>query len=75
MPHASCVLTLQGPTGQEREVEAVIDTGYSGFLTTSLALVSGTSPSRPELCGPGRGSEVVFGFYAPPCCGTGTAAG
>ena len=33
-------LTLQGPTGQEREVEAVIDTGYSGFLTTSLALVS-----------------------------------
>ncbi len=25
-------LTLQGPSGHMREIEAVIDTGYSGFL-------------------------------------------
>lgn len=30
---AVVTLPLQGPNGQAREVEAVIDTGYSGYLT------------------------------------------
>ena len=33
-------LSLQGPEGRAREVEAVIDTGYSGFLTLPTALVA-----------------------------------
>ncbi len=33
-------LSLRGPTGQTREVNAVIDTGYSGALTLPPALVA-----------------------------------
>ena len=32
-------LTVQGPSGRSREIEAVIDTGYNGFLTLPTALV------------------------------------
>ncbi len=33
-------LSLRGPEGQMREVNAVIDTGYSGYLTLPPALVA-----------------------------------
>lgn len=33
-------LSLQGPSGQTKDIEAVIDTGYSGFLTLPTALVT-----------------------------------
>ena len=33
-------LTVQGPSGQTREVEAVIDTGFTGFLSLPSALVT-----------------------------------
>ncbi len=33
-------LSLQGPQGQARDIEAVIDTGYSGFLTLRTSLVA-----------------------------------
>ena len=33
-------LTVQGPTGQSREIEAVIGTGFNGFLTLPQNLVT-----------------------------------
>ena len=33
-------LSLQGAEGQPREIEAVVDTGYTGFLTLPPALVA-----------------------------------
>jgi clan AA aspartic protease len=36
---ATIRLQVRGPGGQEQEVEAVIDTGFNGFLTLSPGLV------------------------------------
>ena len=36
---AVVALSLQGPAGQSQDIEAVVDTGYSGFLTLPTALV------------------------------------
>lgn len=32
-------LPLRGPAGQQREISAVVDTGYNGFLTLPMSLV------------------------------------
>ena len=37
---AVVALSLQGPGGRTRDIEAVVDTGYSGFLTLPAALVA-----------------------------------
>ncbi len=58
-------LSVQGPSGQTSEIEAVIDTGFTGFLTVTPALVTelgldlrGTS--RATLA---DGSEVTFDVH------------
>ena len=36
---AALILTVQGPERRAREIEAVVDTGYNGFLTLPPVLV------------------------------------
>jgi clan AA aspartic protease len=63
---AVLTLLLQGPEGRQREVEAVIDTGFSGFLTVTPTLVSELGLvfeglARATLA---DGSETTFPYYA-----------
>ena len=58
-------LSIQGPAGQAREIEAVIDTGFTGFLTVTPALATELGLdfrgiSRATLA---DGSEVTFPYY------------
>ncbi len=58
-------LRLQGPMGQEREVDASIDTGFNSFLTLSPALVTALGLTRLSR---GRvilanGREELFDIY------------
>ena len=62
---AVVVLTVQGPSGQATEIEAIIDTGFNGFLTVTPALAA---ELRLPLEGTSRatladGSEVTFDVY------------
>ena len=36
---AALILSVRGPVGRPREIEAVVDTGYNGFLTLPPVLV------------------------------------
>ncbi|MXY78244.1 MAG: clan AA aspartic protease [Chloroflexi bacterium] len=36
---AALILSVHGPEGRTREIEAVVDTGYDGFLTLPAVLV------------------------------------
>ncbi len=57
--------TLQGPSGQTRDIEAVIDTGYNGFLTLTSELVTALRlqyRSR-DLAVLADGREAVFDVY------------
>lgn len=58
-------LAVQGPSGRAREIEAVIDTGFTGFLTLPPGLISElglpfVAGNRATLA---DGSEVVFPSY------------
>ena len=58
-------LRVQGPSGQEREVHAVIDTGFNGFLTLPPVLVTALGLTRLSR---GRailanGLEDIFDIY------------
>ncbi len=62
---AAIPLTVQGPSGQRQDVQAVIDTGFTGFLTVPPALVTELGLpiegiSRGTLA---DGSEVTFDVY------------
>ncbi|MDE2766651.1 MAG: clan AA aspartic protease [Chloroflexota bacterium] len=58
-------LGIQGPTGQASVIEAVIDTGFTGFLTVTPALVSelGLRYLTRGWASLADGSEVPFDVY------------
>ena len=55
-------LVVRGPSGQSREIEAIVDTGFNGYLTLPPALASALElpfvTSNPALLA--DGSEVTF---------------
>ena len=58
-------LAVQGPSGSARDIEAVVDTGFNGFLTLPPALVvelelTFQSEGWATLA---NGSEETFGVY------------
>ena len=62
---AVLTLSLEGPAGETRDVAAVVDTGFTGFLTVTPALAvelglpfEGTA--RATLA---DGSETTFPYY------------
>ena len=62
---AVVTLPLQGPNGQVRDIEAVIDTGYGGYLTLPPSL---TAELGLDYFGDGHayladGTEVEFDVY------------
>jgi len=64
--HATIRLTIRGPGAQEHEIEAIIDTGFNGFLTLPKSLVQTLQLPQP---GRGRavladGSEGIFNIHA-----------
>jgi clan AA aspartic protease len=58
-------LTVRGPSGQEREIQAVIDTGFDGSLTLPPALITtlGLAWRRRGRALLADGSENVFDIY------------
>ncbi len=58
-------LTVRGPTGQEQELEAVIDTGFDGSLTLPPALIAalGLPWRRRGRALLADGNESVFDIY------------
>ena len=58
-------LSLRGPSGQAQEIEAVIDTGFNGFLTLPPVLV--TELGLPFLSHGGAtladGSRIAFDVW------------
>lgn len=63
---ATIPLVVGNATGQRQVIDAVIDTGFNGFLTLPATLV--TTLSLPwnasDIVTLGDGSETVFDLYA-----------
>lgn len=59
-------LVVSGPHGQQQEIEAIIDTGFTGFLTLPPALVAALGLSwmsrQPGILA--DGSVDIFDVYA-----------
>lgn len=58
-------LRVRGPSGREREIEAVIDTGFNGWISLPVALISALDLPwrRRGLALLADGSESVFDMY------------
>ena len=66
---ATVRLVVRGSGGQEQEIEAVIDTGFNGFLTLSPALVEAAWPAAywTESCAAGQWEPVLHHLQAHHC--------
>ena len=58
-------LAVQGPSGQARDIEAVVDTGYNGYLTLPAAMIA---EFELPFLGPGRatlanGAVEIFNVH------------
>lgn len=62
---AALRLAIRGPQGQEQEVEAVIDTGFSGFLALTAPLIAalGLSYHSRTIVLLGDGSQTALREY------------
>lgn len=58
-------LTILSPTGQSQEIDAVVDTGYNGFLTLPLELVTELELTFASVGWAylADGSEATFNTY------------
>ena len=58
-------LTVSGPRGQEQEIDAVVDTGFTGFLTLPPSLITtlGLPFRRRGRAVLADGSESLFDIY------------
>jgi clan AA aspartic protease len=58
-------LTVRGPAGQERRLEAVIDTGFDGWLSLPPTLIArlGLPWRRRGRALLADGNEIVFDIY------------
>lgn len=63
---ATIPLVVGNARGQRQVIDAVIDTGFNGFLTLPAALVTALSLSwnASDIVTLGDGSETVFDLYA-----------
>jgi len=63
---AVLLLAVQGPGGQEQEVEVVIDTGFTGFLTLPRSLIAALALTfhSDTVATLGDGSKVALPVYA-----------
>ncbi len=57
--------SVRGPTGREREIDAIIDTGFNGFLTLppTLAMALGLTRLSRGRALLANGSEELFDIY------------
>lgn len=62
---ASIHLVVRGSRGQEQEIKAVVDTGFTGFLSLPPALITalGLPFRRRGRAVLGDGSEILFDIY------------
>ena len=58
-------LSLEGPAGETRDIAAVVDTGFTGFLTVTpeLALELGLPFEGTARATLADGSETTFPYY------------
>ena len=56
-------LSVQGPEGQSREIDAVIDTGFNGFLTLPPSLIQELGLAWRRRAMLADGSDSLFDIY------------
>jgi clan AA aspartic protease len=63
---ATLAIVVGNPSGQRQVVDAVIDTGFNGFLTLPSAIITALDLpwNASDIVTLGDGSETLFDLYA-----------